>query len=281
MRDGKLPIADCKLKNIFGCLQSAVGKLQFAILLLAGCSNNRADLVEAELRTRDQQLRELHGELVRTATMNQALENTLREQRSIQPVLRPGGVALVKDVQLARGTGGLDDDKCPGDEALQVVVAPRDCDDTAIKAPGNLRVTAFEITPEGLKVPLSAWDVPAGQLRRSWRSGFLATGYFVTLPWQTVPATEKLRIVAQFFPLEGGVFEAEKDVTVHIAPEFVPTTPQPLAPIVPPMPPANVLPMPKPDLQPTPGPTLAPSEPVSTNRWRPAPLPAAELGPPR
>ncbi len=263
--------------------------LALALACSGGCTNNRAELVEAELRTRDRQLREMRAALMRTETMNQALENTLRAERSVQPVMRPSSpLALVKDVQLGRGTGGLDEDKCPGDEGLQVVLVPRDCDETAIKAPGTLRVAAFEITPEGLKVPLSSWDVTALQLRKSWRSGFIATGYFVSLPWQTVPRTEKLRIVAQFFPLEGGTFEAEKDVTIRIAPQAVPPVVPPQAgPTTPPAPVPSVLPMPRPDTTPPPapatppppGPFLAPPEPISAKAWRPV-LPAAELGVP-
>src|SRR5439155_5677955 len=133
----------------------------------------------------------------------------LRDQRTAQPVFRPGQIGLVKEIQLGRGTGGIDEDKVPGDEGIQVVLVPRDIDARAIKAPGTLRVTALEITPEGIKVPLSTLDVSANKLRQSWRSGLLSTGYHVTLPWQTVPRTEKLRIVAQFMPLEGGAFEAE------------------------------------------------------------------------
>src|SRR5205085_2849867 len=95
-------------------------------------------------------------ELYRSETMNQALENTLREQRALQPVMRPGGpLALVKDIQLGRGTGGYDEDKCPGDEALQVVLVPRDCAATPIKAPGYLRVTPVAPpTPRPYTLPL-------------------------------------------------------------------------------------------------------------------------------
>src|SRR5439155_23896488 len=60
------------------------------------------------------------------------------------------------------------------------------------------------------------------KLRQSWRSGLLSTGYHVTLLWQTVPRTEKMRIVAQFMPLEGGAFEAEKDVTIRLLAELRP-----------------------------------------------------------
>src|SRR5439155_7800951 len=187
--------------------------------------------------------------------------------------------------------GGIDEDKVPGDEGLQVVLVPRDVDGSAIKAAGSLKVTAVEITPEGLKAPLSTWDISALQLRSTWRSGLLSTGYFVALPWQKLPSTERLRVVATFFPLEGGTFEAEKDVTIRLLaeaqrhrPPFAPPPaglipPTPLGPPVGPMPrtgPPPSLPPPEPlPTAPTPG--LPPSTPGGP--WQPAPA-AAELLPP-
>jgi len=251
-------------------------------LSLAGAagSRSRSDLVEAELRTKDRQLRETQGELMRAETMNEALENTLRDQRTVGvPVCRPGAgpLGLVKDIQLGRGTGGIDEDKVPGDEGIQVVLVPRDIDGSAIKAPGTLRVTALEIMPEGTKVPLSTWDVSANQLRQTWRSGLLSTGYYVTLPWQTLPRTERLRIVAQFQPLEGGVFEAEKDVQIRLLLEqqHRPSVVYPPAPAGPGLPP----PMPPvpPDLPVGPPPrTAPPAEPIGPPKQPGAPgLPAS------
>jgi hypothetical protein len=265
--------------------------LAITLSAAAGC-RSRCDLVEAELRTKDRQLRELQGELMRTTTMNEALENTLRAQQcgppGGPPGFRPGAVpgAQVKDIQLGRGTGGIDEDRIPGDKGIQVVLVPRDMDGSPIKAAGNLKVTAVEITPEGLKNPLSTWDVSALQLRRSWRSGLLSTGYFVTLPWQKVPATEKLRIVAQFYPLEGGAFEAERDVTIRLLAGARPggaACPAPPAGLGPPTglaPPTPLEGQPAQPILPPPEPVPAPMTPGtptgSSKPWRPV-----ELLPPR
>jgi hypothetical protein len=257
-----------------------------AFLAAAGCRNSRSELVEAELRTRDRELREMRGELLKAETMNEALENTLRAQQCAQPVLRPGSttgfLSQVKDIQLGRGTGGIDEDKIPGDEGIQVVLVPRDIDGSPIKAPGTLKVTALEISPEGLKTPLSTWDVSALQLRRSWRSGLLSTGYFVALPWQKIPTSEKLRIVATFQPLEGGTFEAERDVTIRLLAE---ATRCPAAGLGPPVPATGGPTLPSPPVGPQPRSveTIPPPQPPPTKtteakRWQPAP--PVELGRP-
>ena len=190
--------------------------------LVVGCHSNSArDLLEAELRTREEDLREAKEELYRQQCENQALLRETAAVRQGGPKLTPEQAAQtyrLKQIALGRGTGGLDNDDCPGDEALQIIVEPKDCDGHTIKAPGALHVEALDISPEGIKTPFSTWDVPPDQVRRSWRSGFLSTGYSLVLPWRSWPANEKVRVVARFVVSDGRVFEAEKDVTVHLTP---------------------------------------------------------------
>jgi hypothetical protein len=230
-----------------------------AALALTGCRSSKCDLVEAELRTKERLLREAQGELLFHRSMNEALENTLRERQcapTMSPSHKTGFCPSIKDLQLGRGTGGLDDDCRPGDEGIMVVVVPRDVDTSPVKVPGTLKVAAYEITTEGLKLPLASWDVPPTELRRSWRTGLLSSGYHISLPFQQrTPTHEKLRIVATFLPLEGGIFEAERDVTIRPGyvsrPNPAPTELLPPTPIPGSSPP--VLPPPTPI-----GPTLGP-----------------------
>src|SRR5207237_4723382 len=111
--------------------------------------------------------------------------------------------------------------------------------------------------------------VSALQLRRTWRSGLLSTGYHVVLPWQRLPTTEKLRIVATFLPMEGGAFEAEKDVTIKLLAEALRgqlplSGPAGLGPPLP-APPAG---------------GLAPPVPIDSLPTGPQPRPAAPVLPP-
>ena len=139
------------------------------LALCAGCQpHKRYDLIEAELRTRNRELLETRAALEQARTLNRAFEQ--QQQFVAQPVpsaALPTGGVFVKDIQLARGTGGLDEDGAPGDEALMVVVVPRDDDGSAVKVPGRLQVAAAEITPQGLKNPIGSWDVPPKILSRN------------------------------------------------------------------------------------------------------------------
>src|SRR5437660_4351280 len=99
------------------------------VFLSGGChSNTSRDLLEAELRTREDDLREAKDELYRSQCENQAL---MREVAAVRQggKLTPEQAARtyrLKQIALGRGTGGLDNDDCPGDEALQIIVEPKD-----------------------------------------------------------------------------------------------------------------------------------------------------------
>ena len=106
--------------------------------------------------------------------------------------------------------------------------------------PGRLQVAASEVTPQGLKNPIGNWDVPPERLRPTWRNGVFTTGYFVTLPWQTFPTTERVRVVARLTTTDGRAFEADRDVSVRPMRPPVPRgNPYPTTPVVPGGPPGR------------------------------------------
>jgi hypothetical protein len=189
------------------------------LILSAGC-RNKTDLVEAELRTRDAMYREAVEEQRRIEAHNFALQReieAIRQGSKISPEHAAQTFSL-KRIALGRATGGVDNDNVPGDEALQVVVEPRDGDDHTIKAPGMLQIGVLEISPQGVKTPLCSWDIPPEQLRQSWKQGLLSTGYSLTLPWRVLPATEQVRVVVRFILPDNRVFEADKDIKVRLVP---------------------------------------------------------------
>ena len=53
------------------------------------------------------------------------------------PVPAAGGATVfIREITLGRGTGGVDDDGVPDDEALMVVIVPTDEDRSPVKVPG-------------------------------------------------------------------------------------------------------------------------------------------------
>lgn len=252
-------------------------------LSVCGCrgAGARRDLVESELRAREEDVRTLREDLERSEFQNQMLS---RELSAVKGLPGPNGVIEkpsepypVRSLTLGRQTGGRHaDDSSGGDDALIVQIEPKDNEGQAIKAPGRVTVEALEITPDGTKRPLSLWEVPPEVLRKNWQNGLLTTGYVLTLVWKVPPSTDKLRVVARFFMLNGRVLEADKDITVRLPPggarrvivspppgtvigadplppvPGVPATPTPTTPS--PAPPQTELPPPLP-VSPVPAPT--------------------------
>ncbi len=178
----------------------------------------------------------------------------------------------LRDITIGNGTGGVDEDGLPGDERFQVVIAPRDEDGSTVKITAEAAVRIYEVGPTGVKTPIGQWDVSPDQLRRSWKSGLLSSGYFVPLQWETPPRTNRVRVLVRVRVLDGDEYEADKEVTVKpMAAPQVPSGPFPPA-IVGPAP--NVLPVPPPVAVPSPAvPNASPDNelppPAARLRFRP------------
>ena len=257
----------------------------FALGLCAvlGCrSSGRKDVVEAELRAKDEDLRVVRSELERTEAYNQFLQRELHNVQHSGPVPLDGAPppdCRIKSITLGRQSGGYEADGIPGDEALQVVLEPRDADNHTIKATGSVQVQALEVLPEGIKKPLSVWQITPDELRKTWKSGLLSTGYFILLPWKSWPTTTKVRVVVQFLSEDRRLFEADKDVLVRVAPSLYRKTAPPDDPPPPLMPPADkdVLPLPRP-VEPEKkeeGPSISEKKPIATSDDEPSPLQGA------
>ncbi len=187
-------------------------------LALLGCRNK--DLLETELRTKEIQYRELLDEHDRTQEHNRALQREIEALRKGKKLSAEQAAQIfnLKRIVLGRLTGGQDRDNKAGDDALLLVVEPRDGADHVIKAPGTLQVWTLEINGQGIKTPANDWTIPADELRRAWKSGLLSNGYVLTLPWKTYPLSEKMRVGVRLTTPDGRVFETDKDIRVRLVP---------------------------------------------------------------
>jgi hypothetical protein len=192
---------------------------------------DKPDLLEAELRTRERELQEARAEIAH-----------LRQLADLHPGVPgycpPGGVPPsiphggkppaggipLRDVLLGNGTGGLDEDGRPGDEGLMVALVPKDDDGTAVKVPGTVQIAAFEISREGLKTPIGRWRITPEQLKKTWKSSLLSSGYFIPLQWDKPPGTDRVRVSVRFETTDGKPFEADKDFPVKPLPGVTPRT---------------------------------------------------------
>jgi heme exporter protein D len=208
-----------------------------ALLVSAACRpHKRYDLLEAELRQRERELAETRSALEQARHLNEAYARQLpcpHPAGAVTGSTAPPSSIPLRQVTLARGTGGIDEDGAPGDEALMVVVAPKDEDDAVVKVPGRVEVWLWEVAPSGQKEFLGSWAISPERLRPTWRQGWISSGYFLSLPWPRYPRYERLRIAVRFTALDGRVFETDRDIRIKPVPTPV-LPPQPGSPLPPP-----------------------------------------------
>lgn len=223
------PLAVSHSYRVRSC-KRAVLLLPLLALAFAGCRTaSRTEPLEADNRKKEIEIRELRERLDHCESVNNGLMREIYGVQGAMPSGEPARmppvsakppadltapVAGLKEVTIGRGTGGIDEDKLPGDEAIQVNLEPRDGDNHVIKVPGTVQITVLEVKPGGVKVPIGSWEIPPEKLRPLWKPGFMSSGYSIVLPWQKWPTTNKLRVVVRFILSDGRVFEADKDVTV-------------------------------------------------------------------
>lgn len=194
------------------------------VATLSGCRSTSGQAqLERELHSRDVDLIEMREELYKSQAYNKALQAELGSTRgevnpSTGEVIPVPPLYPIRNLTLGRQTGGYDQNNSSGDTALQVIVEPRDVDNHVIKVPGCLTVQALEVNAEGLKKPLSSWEISTEQLRASWRGGLFGSAYALVLPWKNYPTQSKLRVIVQLQTTDGRTFEADRDVTVKLLP---------------------------------------------------------------
>jgi len=231
---------------------------------IAGCKSPNHKL-ESELRNRDNDIDYLKNELYRSKTYNKAMEMELHATRGEVPPGTPydplNKVYPLKNITLGRQTGGVDLDGQTGEEALQVIIEPKDAESHVVKVPGNVLIQVIEISTEGLKTPLSTWQISNDELSKSWRNGLLTTGYALTMQWKLWPNSDKLRVIVHFKLDDGRLFEAEKDFTLKLPPAYLRKAPSVETQTIPPTS-TMIIPMPG----------LSPSAPLTSNVPLPSPM---------
>lgn len=192
----------------------------FAGFLLLSTSCRNTDILETELYTREVQYEQLSGDFQRLRLENQALQHeviSLQQQRALPPETA-GPTFGLRRIAISRLSGGCDLNNSTGDDALYLIVEPYDVRDHIIKVPGTLQVTALEVNYQGIKAPLSTWEVPPDRLMGCWQQGVFSSGFALTLPWTNWPACEDLRITVRFILTDGRVFEADRDIRIVLSP---------------------------------------------------------------
>lgn len=208
----------------FFMASSVSGILVVGLLCFTGCKS--CEHLETALRMREEDLLLLREDLLRLEFQNQALKQqiaALQASSAASPSQASAPKVRLERLTLGQTTGGYDIDGRPGDDALQVVIQPRDQDNNIVPIAGAATITALEIGKEGTKTSIGTWAVSQQQMAETWKNGLFTQGYALLLPWQKKPTKERLRVVVRFRSPDGREFEVDRDVSLRLPPEQPPS----------------------------------------------------------
>lgn len=203
----------------------------------AGCAaRGNAELLEARLRTRENELFQLRQQL---AERSVEIESTRREVALLQRELQTAGensLSPDRARQLARITGlridpkltgSLDRDGSPGDDVFNVVLAPHDGFDAVVRLEGTIELELLDLSLPDADRVLGHWRIEPETAATHWHDGFLAKGFQFTLPWQNAPTSPELTLHAKFTTPDGRTFDATHALRVepHLQTDGVPVAP--------------------------------------------------------
>lgn len=255
-------------------------------LPLLGCASGDVDLLEARLRSKDAELRALNNQL---ESSERRLSTTEREITQLQRQLAGSNPEVtsrfthIESIEInKRLTGALNEDGKPGDDVLNVVIAPMDAMGEVVKLEGRIEVEAIDPSLPEAKRKLGEWTIPLEQSADKWHDGFLGQGYQLTAPWQRTPQSQEIVLLARYTTPDGRSFSTTQDINI------IPPSDSDQSPELLPLPAAQRKPADEPMvIQPAsfeqektaeakPFPMTAPEitpKPISASREEPKPLP--------
>ncbi|MBN1555470.1 MAG: hypothetical protein JXA11_12050 [Phycisphaerae bacterium] len=199
-----------------------IGMCVFLVILgLAGCENHRGgDDLDAEKRhlaARDR-AEELEKQV---ETLSAKVEDQKKQIETLQALgeKRVEYVFTVASVEIGRHSGGVNLDRRPGHDAVQVFLSPMDRDGHVLKAAGDVKIQLFDLAQPAERTLLAAYSFPVKDIAQHWAGGMLANQYSFEcrLPDNANPAHRQITLHVTFVDyLTGKTFTAQKPLELSL-----------------------------------------------------------------
>ena len=118
-------------------------------------------------------------------------------------------------IDIGRHSGGVDIDGKSGHDVIRVFLSPRDCDGSAIKAAGDVKIILYDLAAPDGKTLISEYEFFVNEISKHWASGFMTYHYSFDCKLPATHAHDKITIYVTFTDyLTGKTFTAQKPVTI-------------------------------------------------------------------
>jgi len=116
----------------------------------------------------------------------------------------------------ARRTGGMELDGQPGDDALSVLIEPRNAQGQFVARSAAISIVLLDPLQRGEEARFARWDFDRETTRRMLKPDGLDRGLYVRVPWPDVPPdVERLHLFVRYAADDGRVVEADREILVR------------------------------------------------------------------
>ena len=188
----------------------------FLALLPAGCNRDIRQSFFDDIKTLDTQNDTLENKVARLQAENTQLKQQVNALSGLDVSDKQKAMPVVEKFTLTKRTGFVDKNSDGISDTLVVYVQPFDRDDDAIKAPGQLTATLWNLELTEAPALMYTWDFPPDQLSGQWSHAFTTNYYKLTLPVEPDkfhPGKEYTLKVNFTDYISGRTFDTQKAIT--------------------------------------------------------------------
>ena len=146
----------------------------FVVLAAAGCGQNCDSILQEDKQLRSRNI-ELTRNLQQLKKKNADLSRQLNVVSGMRSDFRLENVISTDHISISKRTGLYDKNADGVIDKLIVYLKTIDKYDDAIKAPGSVEVTLWDLAREGTK--LKQWNITAEQLNKKWAALMMSSYY--------------------------------------------------------------------------------------------------------
>ncbi len=151
------------------------------IVLAAGCQKaDETAALTVQIEELMQEKTQLQEQIEQSKSENEQLKEQLQTLSGLPAGVRLENMYSLEKIKLGRLSGFFDKDHDDKRETLIVYVTPFDKEGDGIKATGSMNVQLWDLNKPEQEALLSEWDVPPGELKKTWYKTILAVNYRLT-----------------------------------------------------------------------------------------------------
>lgn len=149
--------------------------------LVCGCDNGGGPSLQDEFETLSLERMELKRQVEQLQSENDELTGRISQLAALTGEAKLEALPELERIELGRRSGLYDKDGDGRKDKLVIYIKPYDKTADAVKAPGSVKVTLWDLNAGAEGAQLGEWQIGGSELKGAWAGTFLTNYYRLTL----------------------------------------------------------------------------------------------------